>query len=210
MRRDKAEELEKLEQTNEELVKFMREYPKETLSLASIGHSIANGFSVSEPGKLLLNRNLGLIDYGKKNGLNVETYHLTRWENNNSLSVAEWIRRNLTEQDTDEWNKVDYRRAMFNGKPLFTEEQIQDKLAKPFINMEDVGITILYKPKKSSATLAFNFVVPANYTWDGASIPRICWRLIGPKTDPRFLIASMIHDTLYIMHKYQICISFWK
>ena len=126
MRRDKAEELEKLEQTNEELVKFMREYPKETLSLASIGHSIANGFSVSEPGKLLLNRNLGLIDYGKKNGLNVETYHLTRWENNNSLSVAEWIRRNLTEQDTDAWNKVDYRRAMFNGKPLFTEEQIQE------------------------------------------------------------------------------------
>lgn len=86
--------------------------------------------------------------------------------------------------------------------PGDTKEQKEEKLAKPFINMEDVGVTILYKPKTSTVTLAFNFVIPANYTWDGASIPRLCWRLIGPKTDPRFLIASMIHDTLCENHCY--------
>ena len=126
MRYDREKEKDVLDQTNEELIKYMRDYPKETLSLASIGHSISNGFSVSEPGKLLLNRNLGLIDYGKKNGVNVETFHLSRWENNNALSVADWIRQNLTEKDTDRWNRVDYRRAMFSGKPLLNEDQIQE------------------------------------------------------------------------------------
>jgi hypothetical protein len=126
MRYDREKEKDILDQTNEELIKYMRDYPKETLSLASIGHSISNGFSVSEPGKLLLNRNLGLIDYGKKNGVNVETFHLSRWENNNALSVADWIRQNLTEKDTDRWNRVDYRRAMFSGKPLLNEDQIQE------------------------------------------------------------------------------------
>ena len=68
MKYDKNKELEKLEQTNEELVKFMREYPKDKLSLTAIGNSISNGFSMSEPGKLLLDRNIGLIEYGKANG----------------------------------------------------------------------------------------------------------------------------------------------
>ena len=126
MRYDREKEKDILEQTNEELIKYMKEYPKETLSLASIGHSIADGFSVSEPGKLLLNRNLGLIDYGKKNGVNVETFHLSRWENNNALSVADWIRQNLTEKDTDRWNRVDYGRAKFSGKTLLTPDQIQE------------------------------------------------------------------------------------
>ena len=126
MRYDKIKEKEKLEEANERLVDFMRKYPKETLSLASIGHSIADGFSASEPGKLLLNRNLGLIDYGKRNGLNVETFHLSRWENNNALSVANWIRENLSEKNTNAWNKEDYKRATFFGKKLLTEEQMNE------------------------------------------------------------------------------------
>lgn len=126
MKYDKVEEQEKLEQTNEELVKFMREYPKETLILSSIGNSISDGFSMTEPGKLLLNRNIGLIDYGKANGLNVETFHLARSENNNAISVADWIRRNLSEKETDAWNKVDYRRQIKNGNPLLTEDEIEE------------------------------------------------------------------------------------
>lgn len=71
MKYDKSEEKEKLEKVNEELVKFMRDYPKDKLSLTAIGNSISDGFSISEPGKLLLDRNLGLVDYGKNNGLDV-------------------------------------------------------------------------------------------------------------------------------------------
>lgn len=46
------------------------------------------------------------------------------------------------------------------------------------------------------------FSISSGYTWDGASIPRFFWRLIGTKTDPRFLIPSMIHDVLCENHDY--------
>lgn len=84
--------------------------------------------------------------------------------------------------------------------PGDTEEQKKEKLKKPFINIEEVGVNILYKPKGKIDTYTYNFIIPKDYTWDGASIPRFCWRLIGPKTDPRFLIASMVHDILCENH----------
>ncbi|MBR2604046.1 MAG: hypothetical protein IKE10_03425 [Bacilli bacterium] len=126
MKYDTFEEKEKLEQVNEELVKFMRDYPKDKLSLTAIGNSISNGFSMSEPGKLLLDRNLGLIDFGKSEGIDVQTYHLTRSENNNALAVSNWIIQNCCENDTHNWNKADYERAIKSGHPLLTEEQINE------------------------------------------------------------------------------------
>lgn len=124
MKYDKDFEKENLERVNEELVHYMRDYPKDVLSLTAIGNSISDGFSMSEPGRLLLDRNLGLVDYGKSKGLEVKTYQLSRSENNNSLTVANWIIQNCTEKDTYEWNKVDYFRAITNGNPLLTEDEI--------------------------------------------------------------------------------------
>lgn len=48
----------------------------------------------------------------------------------------------------------------------------------------------------------YKFTIRANYCWDGASIPRLFWRDIGAKTDPRFLIPSLIHDVLCENHNY--------
>ena len=42
----------------------------------------------------------------------------------------------------------------------------------------------------------FNFIIPKGYTWNGADIPRVFWRMIGSRTDNDFLIASMLHDYL--------------
>lgn len=36
--------------------------------------------------------------------------------------------------------------------------------------------------------------VPRYYTWDGASIPALCWCIIGKPLDPRFALASLVHD----------------
>ena len=36
--------------------------------------------------------------------------------------------------------------------------------------------------------------VPRYYTWDGASIPRWVWWIIGKPLDPRFALASLVHD----------------
>ena len=129
MRYDKVEEKEKLDKVNEDLVRFMREYPKEKLSLTAIGNSISDGFSMSEPGKLLLDRNLGLIDFGKKSGLDVEIYQLSRGENNNSQAVYNWIIQNCCEKDSHKWNTVDYERAIKEGHPLLTEEEIKEFFA---------------------------------------------------------------------------------
>ena len=129
MKYDKNEEKEKLEQVNEELIKFMRDYPKDKLSLTAIGSSISDGFSISEPGKLLLDRNIGLVEFGKKNGFEVELNHLARSENNNSLAVYDWIIQNCCERDTYNWNIADYKRAIKNANPLLTEEEINEYFA---------------------------------------------------------------------------------
>ncbi len=129
MKYDKSEEKEKLEKTNEELIKFMKEYPKKIISLTAIGNSISDGYSMSEPGRLLLDRNLGLIEIGKKNDVTVRKYQLSRSENNNSLAVANWIRNNCTEQDSYNWNIEDYKRAIKNGNTLLTEEEIEKYLS---------------------------------------------------------------------------------
>ena len=129
MKYDKIEEKERLDIVNEELVRFMRDYPKDKLSLTAIGNSISDGFSMSEPGRLLLDRNLGLIDFGKNNGLDVQTYQLSRSENNNALTVTNWIIQNCCERDSYNWNKVDYKRAIRNGEQLLTEEEIDNYFA---------------------------------------------------------------------------------
>ncbi len=125
MRYDKSLEKEKLDCTNEELIRFMKEYPKERVLLTAIGNSISDGFSLSEPGRALLDRNLGLIEIGKENGVMVIKNHLSRSENNNALAVAGWIRDHCTEHDCYQWNKEDYWRFINSGNPLLTEEEIE-------------------------------------------------------------------------------------
>jgi hypothetical protein len=37
--------------------------------------------------------------------------------------------------------------------------------------------------------------LPSGYHWDGATIPRLCWTLLGiAPSDPRSLVASAFHD----------------
>ena len=48
----------------------------------------------------------------------------------------------------------------------------------------------------------YSFIIPKGYCYDGASIPRLFWRLIGPNTDNRFLIPALIHDVLCENHEY--------
>ena len=125
MKYDKNIEKDKLEQVNEQLVQYMKDYPKKKLSLTAIGNSISTGFSFSEPGRLLLDRNASLVEFGKKQGIEVQTYHLVRSENNNALSVANWIIQNYSEKNSNNWNRTDFRRAIEKGNPLFTEEEIE-------------------------------------------------------------------------------------
>ena len=51
---------------------------------------------------------------------------------------------------------------------------------------------------------SFSFNIPNGYTWNGADIPRVFWRVIGSRTDNDFLIASMLHDYLLEFKAYMI------
>lgn len=42
--------------------------------------------------------------------------------------------------------------------------------------------------------------VPAGFEYDGASIPRPCWSIIGSPFAPEFMTAAVFHDWLYYTH----------
>lgn len=54
---------------------------------------------------------------------------------------------------------------------------------------------------QSSAKI-YAFTIPKGYCYDGASIPRAFWRVVGAPTDNRFLIAALVHDVLCEHHEY--------
>ena len=127
---DVLDEKDKLEETNERLIQFIKAYPKDILTLTAMGNSISNGFSMSEPGRALLDRNLNLIECGKQNGITVNKSHLSRNENNNSLAVIEWIRKNCTEEDCFNWTKEDYIRALKDGNLLLSFQMAVKKTSR--------------------------------------------------------------------------------
>ena len=80
--------------------------------------------------------------------------------------------------------------------PFTTEEEKKEINKKPFINLSDLKIIIQDKIEQEN----YEIIIEKDYTWNGANIPRIFWRLMGSMTDNRFLIPSMIHDKLCENH----------
>jgi hypothetical protein len=82
--------------------------------------------------------------------------------------------------------------------PWMTEEQVKEINKKPFICEEELRVIIVDEIEQEQ----YEFLIPKGYTWDGATIPRMFWRLIGSKSDNRFLVPSLIHDVLCENHDY--------
>lgn len=82
--------------------------------------------------------------------------------------------------------------------PWMTSEQVKEINKKPFICEEELKVIIVDEVEQES----YEFTIPKGYTWDGATIPRVFWRLIGSKSDNRFLVPSLIHDVLCENHDY--------
>ena len=78
------------------------------------------------------------------------------------------------------------------ASPWMTSKEVKEINNKPFI-CNDV-LKVILQDKIVQET--YEFLISAGYCWDGASIPRIFWRLIGSKNDQRFLVPSLIHDVL--------------
>lgn len=82
--------------------------------------------------------------------------------------------------------------------PWMTPEQVEEINKKPFICEDELRVIIVDEVEQES----YEFLIPKGYTWDGATIPRMFWRLIGSKSDNRFLVPSLIHDVLCENHDY--------
>ncbi len=82
--------------------------------------------------------------------------------------------------------------------PSSTEEEKKSIKKYPFINKKNLRVLLRdYKKEKQ-----YSFLIPKGYCYDGASIPRLFWRVIGANTDNRFLIPALIHDVLCEHHEY--------
>lgn len=106
-----------------------------------------------------------------------------------------------------EWYKSDKLSIYFSNVPKvsiryilpsMTETEKKSIKKYPFICRKSVSITICDYIKHKN----YNFIIPKDYCYDGASVPRIFWRLIGAPTDNRFLIAALVHDVLCENHNY--------
>lgn len=74
--------------------------------------------------------------------------------------------------------------------PYQTKEEQESILKKPYKNLKDLVVYIW----DEQSGQAYNFTIPKGYTFDGASIPRVFWRIVGANTDNRFIVAAMVHD----------------
>ena len=113
----------------------------------------------------------------------------------------------MTDNKQIEWYKSDKLSIFFDGVPhvgvryiLPTHTELEKFSIKqyPFINRKDLEVKLFDHVKSKS----YGFKIPKGYCYDGASIPRVFWRLIGSNTDNAFLIPALIHDVLCENHKY--------
>lgn len=74
--------------------------------------------------------------------------------------------------------------------PSNTDEEVKHIKKYPFVNIKKLNVVLKDKEKNKT----YKFEIPAYYYYDGATINRLFWRIIGPNTDNSFMIAALIHD----------------
>lgn len=85
--------------------------------------------------------------------------------------------------------------------PTATEEEEKSIKKYPFICKKSLIVTLFDKTGQKK----YEFTIPKGYCYDGATIPRLLWRVIGSKTDNTFLIAALVHDAICENHHYVDC-----
>lgn len=82
--------------------------------------------------------------------------------------------------------------------PSMTDAEIKAVKKYPFINKRTITVRLVDKVKDR----AYQFDIPKNYCYDGASVPWLFRRIIGAPTDNSFLIAALVHDVMCENHQY--------
>lgn len=97
------------------------------LRITSVGNSIASGYSMMRTIKPLLLRNESLKEEMEKKNITLEVHNFSRAQNNNDEHVFEWLIANITENEINRYNRMDYSNGpnsmSSNG---ITQEQIEN------------------------------------------------------------------------------------
>lgn len=74
-------------------------------------------------------------------------------------------------------------------------EELDNALDKPFFVSEDLKICVEYNGQ------TYSWTIEKGYDWNGANVPPFCWLIIGQQKEPRFKLASCIHDYMCEHHE---------
>ena len=83
-----------------------------------------------------------------------------------------------------------YPESLLVDKSLvgLTNGELKEALKKPFFVTANLMVNIEYEGH------SYNFTIPKGYDWNGANVPSFAWLIIGQATEPRFKLASCVHD----------------
>ena len=108
--------------------------------------------------------------------------------------MLEWYSNNKLKVYFDEIPRIGVRYIL----PTLSSEEKNLIKKYPFVNKKNLRVKLFDKEKNKT----YEFCIPKGYCFDGASVPRFFWRVIGSNTDNKFLIAALIHDVLCENHNY--------
>ena len=103
------------------------------------------------------------------------------WSSNNNLEVL-----------FDEVPSICIRYIL----PSMNKDEKKSVKKYPFMNKRLLKVYVKDKRKNTE----YDFEIPKGYCFDGASVPRFFWRIIGANTDNKFLVAAMVHDYMCENH----------
>lgn len=89
----------------------------------------------------------------------------------------------------------DIRNKQIN-KCVMSKDEIKQAKKKPLYLANDIDVYL----RDKSTGLEYTFTINKGYDYDGASINRFLWRIIGSKENIEYKVASLIHDVLCENH----------
>ena len=98
-----------LRKTNEELISELSNLGIRKIQISSIGNSIATGFSAMSTNRPLLSRNESLPEIAKDNGIKLDTYQFSRFENNSDEHTLNSLLSNKKESAFNAESRCDYK-----------------------------------------------------------------------------------------------------
>lgn len=117
---------EKQKALNERLASVLSKFGIKNVRITSLGNSIGSGYSMVRSIKPLLLRNTTLSKILSAKGIELDTHHFARAQNNSDKHVLEWLETNIKESEIHKMNRSDYSGEKTSMPAHIHEEAIDE------------------------------------------------------------------------------------